>query len=256
MRIVVAHDLTARRRGEAALRQALERNVALLREANHRIKNSLQLVSSLLGMQRNTLRDDEGRHALQEARRRIQAIARVHEGFYRTGEFDRVEFGDSLRALCDSFPYGTQEQPQIAVEVSRPCVIPAKQATPLALIANELITNALKHAFAPGQPKSLAVRCAMHSDGTIVLTVADSGRGLISGFDVSQHGGFGLRLVQTLTRQVGGQFRIQQHDGGTTAEVRIAPRPAAAPGGAGDDRGGRAQQVNVADEQNGASPTP
>ena len=246
MRIVVAHDLTARRRGEAALRQALERNVALLREANHRIKNSLQLVSSLLGMQRNTLRDDEARLALQEARRRIQAIARVHEGFYRTGEFDRVEFGDSLRALCDSFLYGIQDQPKISLEVSRPCVIPAKQATPLALIANELITNALKHAFAPGQPRSITIHCTIQPDGALVLTVADDGRGLPSGFDVGTHGGFGLRLVQTLTRQVGGQFCIQQRDAGTTAEIRTAPRPAAAP--SGDGLGDRAQQVNVADE--------
>jgi two-component sensor histidine kinase len=205
-------------------------------------------------MQRNALRDDEARLALQEARRRIQAIARVHEGFYRTGEFDRVEFGDSLRALCDSFLYGLQEQPKIALEVSRPCVIPAKQATPLALIANELITNAIKHAFAPGQPKSLAVRCAMHPDGTIVLTVADDGRGLRSDFDIGKHGGFGLRLVQTLTRQVGGEFRIQQHDAGTAAEVRIAPRPVVAPSGAGAGPGGWAQRLNIAAENDGASP--
>lgn len=221
MRIVVAHDLTARRRGEAALRQALERNVALLREANHRIKNSLQLVSSLLGMQRHALRDREARIALQEARRRIQAIARVHEGFYQTGEFDRIDFGDSLRALCDSFLLGRQEQPQIILEVSRPCMIPANQATPLALIANELITNALKHAFAPNQPRSLAVRCAMHPDGTLVLTVSDNGSGLRPDFDVGTHGGFGLRLVQTLTWQVGGRFCIQRRDAGTMAEVRI-----------------------------------
>jgi len=228
MRIVVAHDLTARRRAEAALRQALERNVSLLREANHRIKNNLQLVSSLLGIQRNTLRDDEARLALQEARRRIQAIARVHEGFYQTGEFDRIDFGDSLRALCDSFLFGREEQPQIILDTSRPCVIPANQATPLALIANELITNALKHAFAPGQPRSVEVRCAMHPEGTLALTVSDNGRGLAPDFDVDRHGGFGLRLVQILTRQVRGSFRIQRHDAGTTAEVRVAPSPARA----------------------------
>jgi PAS domain S-box-containing protein len=245
MRIVVAHDLTAQRRGEAALRQAFERNVSLLREANHRIKNNLQLVSSLLGIQRNTLRDDEARLALQEARQRIQAIARVHEGFYQAGKFDRIDFGDSLRALCDSFPSGRQEQPQIILDVSKPCVIPASQATPLALIANELITNALKHAFAPGQPRSLAVRCAMHSDGTLVLSVTDNGHGLRPDFDMGRHGGFGLRLVQTLTRQVGGRFSIQQRDAGTTAEICIAPRAAATSSGSGDHLGGRSQQSNV-----------
>ncbi len=209
---------------EVALREALERNQALLREGNHRIKNNLQLVSSLLGLQRGALHDSEARFALQEAKRRIQAIARVHEGFYRTGEFDRVDFGDSLRALCDSLVSGAKEQPKIVLDVPEPCVIAATLATPLALIANELITNALKHAFVPGQLGSVVVRCAIEPGGAVVLTVADDGRGLPPDFDASAQRSFGLHLVRVLAGQIGGEFHVQRRDPGTTAEVRIAAR--------------------------------
>jgi two-component sensor histidine kinase len=210
---------------EAALRLALERNQALLREGHHRIKNNLQLISSLLGMQRNTLRDAGARLALQEARRRIQAIARVHEGFYRTGEFDHVDFGDSLRALCSSLVSGTKEQPSIVIDVPESCRIAAAQATPLALIANELITNALKHAFVAGQPGSIVVRCAIEPSGDVILTVADDGRGLPPTFEASTQRSFGMQLVRTLARQIGGEFHVQRRDPGTMAEIRIAPRP-------------------------------
>jgi two-component sensor histidine kinase len=208
---------------EAALTEALERNQALLREGNHRIKNNLQLVSSLLGLQRGTLRDAGARLALQEAKQRIQAIARVHEGFYRAGEFDRVEFSDFLRALCDSLVPGAKEQTKIVIDAARPCVIPADRATSLALIANEFITNALKHAFVPGQCGSIVVRCAIDPSRVVVLTVADDGRGLPESFDISVQSGFGLRLVQTLARQIGGEVRVRRRDPGTLAEIRITP---------------------------------
>jgi two-component sensor histidine kinase len=217
----MANTLASR---EAELRQALERNQALLHEGNHRIKNNLQLVSSLLGLQRGTLRDGEARRAFQEAKRRIQAIARVHEGFYRTGKFDCVEFGDSLRALCDSLVSGAKEQADIVIEVPELCLIAAGQATPLALIANELITNALKHAFTPGTRGTVTLRCAIEPGGDIALTVADDGCGPPPNFDAGTQPGFGLRLVQTLARQIGGEFRIRRGDPGTIAEIRVAPR--------------------------------
>ena len=212
---------------EAALRQALERNQALLREAHHRIKNNLQLVSSLVGVQRAALRDAEARQALKEARRRIGAIARVHEGFYRTGEIGQVDFGEVLCALRDSLVSGADNQPEIRVEAPPPNVIPADTASPLALIANELVMNALKHAFPPGRRGTVTVRCATAPDGTITLTVADDGRGLPPGFAPGAQASFGLRLVQTLTRQIRGDVLVRHRHPGTVFEVRVPPAPAA-----------------------------
>lgn len=213
-------DLTERKSMEAALRRAAERNQALLREADHRIKNNLQLVSSMLGLQRSSLRDPESRQALQEARMRIQAIARVHQGFYSSGDFERADFGEVLRTLRDSLKSNAKDQPEIVVEASPGCLITAGKATPLALIANELVTNALKHAFEPGQHGRVTMSCARGPGGEVVLTVADNGKGLPPGLDLAA-AGFGLRLVSTLARQIGGRVEVRSPGPGTAIEVRV-----------------------------------
>jgi PAS domain S-box-containing protein len=219
-------DLTERKLMEAALRHAVERNQALLREANHRIKNNLQFVSSLLGVQRGALRDPEARSALNEARRRIQAMSRVHERFYKTGEFDCAEFGEILRALRDGLVSGAEGEPDIVV-AAPVCPVPGDMATPLALIANELMTNAIKHAFAPGLRGTVTVSCAIDHDGSLVLTVADDGCGLPPGFDLAGQAGFGLRLVQMMARQIRGEVLVRNGNPGTVVEVRVPPKRAA-----------------------------
>ncbi len=218
--IGVAMDLTDRKRIEAALRRAAERNQALLREADHRIKNNLQLVSSMLGLQRNSLRDPETRQALQDARMRIQAIARVHQSFYSSGDLERADFGEVLRTLRDSLRSDGKNQPEIIVEGSPGCLISAGKATPLALIANELVTNALKHAFEPGQRGRVTMGCTHDPGGDIVLTVADDGKGLPPAFDLA-NAGFGLRLVLTLARQIGGRVAVRREAPGAAIEVRV-----------------------------------
>ena len=220
-------DLTQRKRVEAALQNAVERNRALLREANHRIKNNLQLVSSLLGLQRGTLDDPEARLALEDARRRIRAIARVHEGFYSTGLFDCADFGDVLRSLRESMATDRENQPDIVVDVPPGWFVASDKATPLALIANELLTNALKHAFLPGQRGIITVRCSAAPDGAMILAVSDNGRGPPPGFNLSTPSGlgFGLRLVQTLGRQIGAKIEIHTAEAGMTIEIRVPHTP-------------------------------
>ena len=213
-------DLTERKGMEAALRRAAERNQALLREADHRIKNNLQLVSSMLGLQRSSLRDPESRQALQEARMRIQAIARVHQGFYSSGNFERADLGEVLRTLRDSLKPDGGNQPEIVVEAAPGCTIAPGKATPLALIANELVTNALKHAFEPGQHGRVTMGCVRDPGGGIVLTVTDNGKGLPPGFDLAG-AGFGLRLVLTLVRQIGGRVEVRDQRPGTVIAVTV-----------------------------------
>jgi two-component sensor histidine kinase len=223
-------DLTHRKRTEAALRGAAERNQALLREADHRIKNNLQLISSVLGLQRASLSDPAARLAFQDARQRIQAIARVHQGFYSTGNFEQADFGEVLCTLRETLLSSARHGPDIVVDAPTGCLIVAAKATPLALIANELITNALKHGFPAGQRGTVKASCSRTPDGEFVLTVSDDGAGLPEEFDMTASAGFGLRLVRTLAAQIGARIAVVNCNPGTAFEVRVPRAVAPSPG--------------------------
>ncbi|MBD0273591.1 MAG: PAS domain S-box protein, partial [Acetobacteraceae bacterium] len=218
----------------AALAEALEVKEALLHEVNHRVKNSLQLVSSLLTLQASRARDAGLRAALGEARARIGVVARLHQRLYQMGTHGRVELVGFLRELCEdtAAAVGADEGARVRLAFEPPAdgrelLLPIDRAVPLALIVSELLTNAVKYAFPPGQEGG-TVRVAVEpaGGGAFAALIEDDGAGLPEGFDPAASHGVGMRLVSTLARQLAAELRVGPGASGVGAafELRV-PKP-------------------------------
>jgi PAS domain S-box-containing protein len=229
-------DLTEIKRAREALATALgekeallQQKETLLREVNHRVKNSLQLVSSLLLLQSRTVDDTAAQAQLTEAHNRVMTIAKIHEQLYTQSRTpDRIAFGPYLHALCGSVA-GTavqaRERVRVAVEADA-ADLPTDEAVSLALIANELLTNAFKHAFTNSGSGTITVTFRVGSDGGRTLAVADDGCGLPTGADPVNGSGLGMRLIKALAGQLGGRLDAADAGHGARFTVALPARPA------------------------------
>jgi two-component sensor histidine kinase len=185
----------------------------LLKEVNHRIKNSLQLVSSLLTLQAFTSKDAEMRRQLQEACGRIGTVAQVHQRLHTAESLRVLSIAPCLRDLCAELGSTTQ-----AARHGHRIVVRADDADlgvdtviPLALAVNELVSNALKHAYAEGQEGDVEVHFQVLPDGAKRLTVADHGRGLPDGFAAARADTLGMRVVRAFAGQLKGTLRAEDN---------------------------------------------
>ena len=218
-------DVTDIREGEAQLREAVAARDMLLAEVNHRVKNSLQLVTSVLNMEAAQAEraGEDGADRLRAAAARVRAIATVHAALYHGEDVRSVEFGGFLQTLCRHLAAAAGAEARgIALAVEAETVrVSTDRAISLSLVVNELVTNAFKHAFPDGRVG--AVRIALRRAGTdrLVLEVADDGTGsdgrALSGGGAS--GGLGQRLIDTLARQLGAEVR--RDDDGVGVRVRM-----------------------------------
>ncbi|WP_185961270.1 PAS domain-containing protein [Telmatospirillum sp. J64-1] len=212
-------DIDFQKRYEVNLQQALEQKNHLLREINHRIKNSLQLISSLLSLQSMQHADPVLRQQFNQACRRIGTVAQVHERLYRTEHMRSIEFGEYLRRLCAGVAQSMSTPTQVIdVIVTGDAVeLPTDTVVPLALIANELVTNACKYGALESDN---LVRVDFRRDGDgYRLTVSDQGPGLPVDFDPQRGKGLGMRLVQALVGQIEGQ--LEHNAGGEGARMSV-----------------------------------
>lgn len=223
----ILRDVTERRRVQRELQRALEQKSLLLREVNHRIKNSLHLVSSLLQLQLRGLADPEVRHQVQDAIGRIQAIAQVHSRLYQTERFETVELATYLQALCDDLLSASGDAAAVRLRVDAdPVELPIDTAVPLGLIANELITNAIKHGG--GRPLEVVLSLKRVAD-QLLFTVSDTGPGLPPDFSLTATRSLGMRIVTTLSRQIGGALEVLPTARGASFRVAIPLEEAGVP---------------------------
>lgn len=216
--VMSAHDVTAQRAAELALRQALVERHAALRELSHRAKNTLQMVSSLLNLQLARLGDPAAQRDMEAAYRRITAIGNAHAALYGESPEDpagTLDFGALLSIIC--YTVGSQLNPadRITLAVTaEPLRLSADAAIPLALIANELVSNAFRHAF-PGEGGGrVTVTFRARPEGGHVLSVADDGCGPPAGSAARR--GLGLLLVNAFVAQLGGSAHTETGPGLTT----------------------------------------
>ncbi|UZK70083.1 GAF domain-containing protein [Sphingomonas sp. S1-29] len=214
-----------RQHAEGRLNAALEHQELLVREASHRVKNSLALVSAMLNLQMQE--DDDPRivRLLGDAQARITAIAQTHDQLWRGDRIGIVALDD----LASGLVTGLREQaPQCRIECSaEPIAISADTAIPLGLMLTELVTNAIKYAGGEGQHGRIDVRIA-EEDGAIAMTVSDNGPGMPEGFDIKtqSRASLGMRMIASLTRQLGGTiaFTPDFEDQGTRVRLSF-PNP-------------------------------
>ncbi|GAA0563148.1 sensor histidine kinase [Chitinophaga japonensis] len=210
---------------EEAYRITTEKNEyieSLIRELHHRVKNNLQIVSSLLSLQSNRVADDKARLALEEGKTRVDAMAMIHQKLYMDNELASVNIEEYLghlsASLANSFGYDAQHV-HMQVQLSNRSM-DIDLAIPIGLIVNELITNAFKHAF-QGVAQPAIKLTLLEQPDHLELTVADNGRGLRLPEGLESPGSFGMKLVQTLVEQVNGAMTVRQHPGTTyTIEIR------------------------------------
>ena len=244
-------DISDRKRTEEQIRASLLEKEVLLKEIHHRVKNNLQIISGLLTLQAAQINDERLQRMLKESQSRIWTMALIHQTLYQSGNLADIDMADYIRSLAGNL-LSSYAQPAMPPTVSFdlvPVRLVIDKAIPLALIINELVTNAIKHAFPDG--RSGEIRIALNecrdkacprmgtrlvpTDNmgtarlvpargcapTYELTVADNGAGLPAGFDPKNQKSLGLQLVDMLTKQLGGSLAIES-SGGTAVHIKFS----------------------------------
>jgi two-component sensor histidine kinase len=216
----VNRDVTEKRRAEEALARSLREKEILLKEVNHRVKNNMQVLSSLLNFQTSFIKDPEALRMLQESRDRIRTIALVHEKLYRSPDLSRIDFAEHLghlsAILVDSYAL-VRGRVGLDLDV-RDCFLSLNAGIPCGLIVNELVSNALKHAFPDGRSGRIRVELKPAGAGMFRLAVADDGVGLPEGADFGSAPTLGLQIVGMLVEQLEGSIEVDRRSG---TEIRI-----------------------------------
>jgi PAS domain S-box-containing protein len=225
----VAFDITETKRAEELVRAALREKETLLKEIHHRVKNNLQITSSLLRLQLGTVSDPDARHVLLESQDRIRSMALVHEMLYRSPDLSRVDFAPYVGALLEQlFRAHNVDSDRVAFRTTIPdLVLGVDLAMPLGLIINELVANSLKHGF-PGERRGTVDVELRLEHGRYRLSVRDTGVGLGRAGAAGGKPTLGLQLVRMLTGQLGGTIEWRgaggARDAGGTEAVISFPR--------------------------------
>ncbi|HYP04704.1 MAG TPA: histidine kinase dimerization/phosphoacceptor domain -containing protein [Bryobacteraceae bacterium] len=217
------NEILQRQQAENRLEDSLQEKEVLLREIHHRVKNNLQVISSLLNLQAMSTTDPAIRAVLVDSQNRIVSMALIHEQLYGSHDFRCIDMGRYFKEILQHIfsSFGDRGSNVTArVLASERFMMTIEKAIPCGLIINELVSNALKHAFtdAGGQLRI----CLSRQDGALSIQVTDNGVGLPEKFDVSLQKSLGLRIVGTLTRQLRGRFSAQRRSPGASFELVFA----------------------------------
>lgn len=214
---VMNRTLDRLREEEARSAELARQREVLYAELRHRVANNLGIVSALLNLERNSVRDEKARQALGEAATRLSVIAKIQRTLHDPAGAE-FRFGRFLQDLCRDVLEASGANGVECRVTAADMEIPAEKTVPLALIATELVSNALEHGFANAGGGTIRVDLAAEGEER-VLSVSDNGKGTPEGFSLESAAGTGLRIVQALARQVEGQFAVILDGGGTTCRL-------------------------------------
>jgi PAS domain S-box-containing protein len=212
--VCVAQDITRLKEAESQIRISLHEKEVLLKEIHHRVKNNMQVISSLLNLQGKQIKDEQARSIFKDSQNRVKSMALIHESLYQTDDLSHIDFAEYLRKLLShiSRSYQTQtDSIKMKVNVGD-IALGVDAAVPCGLIINELISNSLKHAF-PGDRAGEIVIDLSASEDSYKLILSDDGIGFPKDLDVEQAKTLGLKLVRTLTEQLQGELTCTNGQG-------------------------------------------
>lgn len=210
--VALKQNITRRKQAEQMLLTSLNEKVALLNEVHHRVKNNLQVITSLLRLESSRSSQPDTKTVLKEMQGRIYAMALLHETLYRAGNFAWVDLSAYLKQLAtQAFRVQSGQGGAVRLVLDlQPCKISMEQATPCGLLVNELIANTLKHAFPLGRTGVVTVHSKpAKTSGIWQICVEDNGIGLLANFEARRTQSLGLQLVSDLTQQLGGTLEIE-----------------------------------------------
>jgi len=206
--MAVVEDITERKKAEESLLAALKEKEVLLREIHHRVKNNLQIISSLLSLKEQEIDHPVAQEALAESRGRVFSMAMIHEHLYRANDLNAVDFDDYLRKYLPRSVASLKGNRDIGLRLDLSAVfLPIDRAIPLGLILNELVTNSLKHGFRTRDSGTIHVS-TVQREGTVHISVADDGEGLPDNFNIEKVKTLGLQICTVLSRQLSGTFTL------------------------------------------------
>jgi PAS domain S-box-containing protein len=239
--VLVMQNVSDRLASEKQIERSLAEKEILLREIHHRVKNNLQIISSMLNLQSDRSADADTRAVFQESEVRIRAMALVHEQLYRSGDLAHVDLASYLDVLAQQvIRYFGHGEYRVEVKVDEAIrVVGVDHAIPIGLIVNELIANAVQHGFALRRTGLVRVELAKTREGRR-LTISDDGAGVPGNLDIETSDSLGLKLVLALAEQLGGKFEMT-NESGTRCVLHLPPGGAMAALGDGEAR--KARQV-------------
>jgi PAS domain S-box-containing protein len=213
--IEYVRDISERKKAEDKLQSSLSEKEVLLREIHHRVKNNMQVISSLLNLQSRHISDPYVLDIFRESQRRIRSMALIHERLYQSSDLSRIEFSQYLHNLATHLFHSYQvDSNRIRLTMdSEEVFLNINTAIPCGLIVNELVSNALKHAFPDGRNGELAIELHRVAGEGFMLRVRDDGVGFPEGLDFQRTATLGMQIVITLVNQIDASIELQREKG-------------------------------------------
>ncbi len=208
----MANDKLAEK--NTTIAQSLSEKEILLKEIHHRVKNNLQVISSLLRLQSKYIKDEKALHAIQEGRNRVKSMAMIHQNLYREDNLTGISVGDYIQKLSESLFHSYNIDPQriqLTTDIDR-LHLDVDTVIPLGLILNELLTNALKYAFPEDSNGQVAITLKQQEQ-YLLLEVKDNGIGIEKDVAKMENSGFGLKLIDTFAQKLKAKLEIEQESG-------------------------------------------
>jgi PAS domain S-box-containing protein len=216
---VILRDITLSRAAEDRIKASLREKEVLLKEVHHRVKNNLQVISSLLKLQARGIHDEATRQKFKESEMRVLSMALIHEQLYQSKSLSEIDFPEYIRQLAGNLfrSYGvSSSRVELKTEIEN-VALGVDIAVPCGLIINELVSNCLKYAFPEGREGEIRIQLR-NTGATLLLSVWDNGVGIPERVGFQDTKTLGLRLVGTLVRQLEGDVEVDRSNG---AEVRV-----------------------------------
>ena len=211
----IIRDITERKLAEEKIRGSLQEKEILLKEIHHRVKNNMQVVSSILQLQSGYIKDPIALAMFQECRDRIQSMALIHERLYQSSDLAQIDFAEYIRSLVSMLLYSHRPSGlELRSEVDIHAIsLDLDTAIPIGLIVNELVINALKYAFKDRNQGIIKIGLQLVDELQYELEISDNGCGIPEDFDISKATSLGLRLVKILSKQIGGTLSVINQNG-------------------------------------------
>jgi PAS domain S-box-containing protein len=217
IRLTAIRDITWRKEAEKQLRSSLQEKEMLLKEIHHRVKNNMQVISSLLNLGTQKINDPAGKEILRASMNRIRSMALVHETLYKSENMADIDFNEYLRGMTSWLVQGSGRLGVTCMITGDSIHLSLDTAIPCGLIVNELVSNALKHAFNGRDNGSINIVLRREHDGRVTLIVSDDGIGFPQDADIRAMTSLGMTLVFSLVDQISGTITIDGTHGASVA---------------------------------------
>lgn len=212
---VVTRDMTERKKAEEMIKTSLKEKEVMLREIHHRVKNNMQIISSLLRLQSRQITNEKILDMFNVGQNRIRSMALIHESLYKSNDLARINFSDYIKRLTTHlFSIYRTERDSVNLRLDvKDVFLDINRAIPCGLVINELVSNSLKHAFPDGNKGEIVVEMDENKRGQYTLIVSDSGIGFPEGLDFQNTETLGMQLVTDLVRQLDGRIKLSRLKG-------------------------------------------